>query len=169
MLSRHSRPLTFSVWALLSFGSLPSFIIPWRRSMSSLLEDPVAPPSNTATNRLRMTMAAVRLSFVWFGVRRSLTNEQKYRAAESVGAEGNFLSAGKKLLDTRDPPFKAVTAVRGRIVSLWRGMSLPYPEPGIRLIRQDDIPLFDVQMTTLRAELAEAVEKLDEHYERLKQ
>ncbi len=78
------------------------------------------------------------------------------------------MSAGKKLLDTRDPAFKAVTAVRGRIVALWRGMSLPYPEPGIRLIRQDDVPTFDVQMTTLRAELAEAVDKLDEHYDQMK-
>ena len=45
---------------------------------------------------------------------------------------------------------------------------MPYPEPGIRLIRQDDISLFDVQMTTLRAEMAEAVTRLDEHYAELK-
>ena len=47
-------------------------------------------------------------------------------------------------------------------------MTLPYPESGIRLIRQTDIAGFDLQMATLRAELAEAVEQLDRHYAELK-
>ncbi len=122
------------------------------------------PPVETATaaRRLRSTMAAVRLSFVWFGTRKSLSPQQKEEAADSFGAEGTFLSAAKKLFDTRHPAFKAVTAVRGRALSLWKGLSLPYPEPGIRLIRQDDVPMFDVQLTSLRAELEEAVAALDE-------
>jgi hypothetical protein len=36
-----------------------------------------------------------------------------------------------------------VTAVRGKIGSLWKAMSLPYPEPGLRLIRQDRIEQFN--------------------------
>ena len=55
------------------------------------------------------------------------------------------------------------------MMAFWRGVSLPYPEPGIRLIRQDDLAMFDVQFTTLKAELAEAVGRLDEHYRELKQ
>jgi hypothetical protein len=47
-------------------------------------------------------------------------------------------------------------------------MSLPYPESGIRLIRQDDVPVFDVQLTTMRAELNEAVEQLNERYGELR-
>jgi hypothetical protein len=43
-------------------------------------------------------------------------------------------------------------------------MTLPYPESGIRLIRQEDVSVFDVQMTTLRAELVQAVQGLDEHF-----
>ena len=128
------------------------------------------PPAVTASaaRRLRTTMAAVRLSFVWFGVRKSLSPQQKEEAADSFGAEGSYLSAAKKLFDTKHPAFKAVTAVRGRALNLWKGMSLPYPEPGIRLIRQDDVPVFDVQMTSLRAELDEAVARLDEHFDELK-
>ena len=136
--------------------------------MPELLDGPVSPTSTSAAHRLRVTMAAVRVAFTWFGVRKTLTAEQKAQAADTFGAEGEFLSAGKKLLDTRHPAFKAVTAVRGRILSVWKGMSLPYPEPGIRLIRQDDIGTFDVQMTTLKAELDEAVERLDEHYGELR-
>jgi hypothetical protein len=46
-------------------------------------------------------MAAVRVSLTWFGTRKSLTAEQKAEAAEPFGAEANFISAGKKLLDTK--------------------------------------------------------------------
>ena len=114
--------------------------------------------------RLRATMAAVRIGFTWFGVRKSLTAEQKAQAADTFGAEGQFVSAGKKLLDTCHPAYKAVTGIRSRILSYWKGISLPYPEPGIRLIRQDDLGAFDVQLSTLKAELSEAVTQLDEHY-----
>ncbi len=136
--------------------------------MSTLLDEPATAQSESAAGRLRATMAAVRLSFTWFGVRKSLSAEQKLQAADAFGAEGNYLSAGKKLFDTGHPAFRAVTAVRNQAVSLWRGLSLPYPEPGIRLIRQDDIASFDVQMTSLRAELDESVGHLDEHFAELK-
>src|SRR5436190_18315593 len=96
--------------------------------------DPEPPASVTAAGqRLRQRMAAVRVSFTWLGVRKSLTTAQKAQAAESFGAEGKFLSAGKKLLDTRHPAFRAVTAIRGAIQNYWRGVSVPYPEPGLRL------------------------------------
>jgi hypothetical protein len=134
---------------------------------STLLDEPTTPTTNPSA-RLRATMAAVRIAFTWFGVRKTLTPEQKSQAADTFGAEGEFLSAGKKLLDTRHPAFKAVTAVRGRMLSFWKGITLPYPEPGIRLIRQEDIGSFDVQMTTLKAELDEAVERLDHHYGELR-
>ena len=136
--------------------------------MSTVLEQPLVRPSTSPSQRLRTTMAAVRVSLSWFGTRKSLTVEQKSQAADTFGAEGAFLSAGKKLLDTRHEKFKAVTAVKGRIISLWKSMSLPYPEPGIRLIRQDEIETFDAKMQTLKQDLDEAVEQLDRHYEHLK-
>ena len=40
-------------------------------------------------------MAAMRLSFTWFGVRKSLTAAQRAEAAEAFGADGDVLSAGK--------------------------------------------------------------------------
>ena len=123
---------------------------------------------HAARTALRTTMAAVHIAFTWFGVRKSLTAEQKAQAADIFGAEGQFVSAGKKLLDTCHPAYKGVTGVRNRILSYWKGISLPYPEPGIRLIRQDDLGAFDVQLSTLKAELSVAVTQLDEHYAALK-
>src|SRR5215210_7870840 len=91
-------------------------------------------PATTPAQRLRVRSAAVRVSFTWLGVRKTLTPEQKSQAAESFGAEGDFLSARKKLLDTTHSAYKDVTAVRGRVVAFSRALSLPYPDPGIRLI-----------------------------------
>ncbi|MFN3152913.1 hypothetical protein [Bremerella sp.] len=125
-------------------------------------------PMESPADRLQTTMAAVRVRFSWFGIRKSLSPEQKVRAADSFGAEGSFLSAGKRLFDTSHPAFKAVTTVRSRVVSYWKGISLPYPEPGIRLIRHNAIDAFDQQMIEFRAELQEAVGKLDRQYGELR-
>jgi hypothetical protein len=113
---------------------------------------------------LRASWGAVRISFTWLGVRRTLNPDQKSQAAESFGAQRDYLSAGKKLLDTSHPTFQAVTSVRNRLVAYWKGLTLPYPEPGIRLIRQDDLGTFDGQATRLKAELADAVGMLNERY-----
>ena len=136
--------------------------------MSTLLDESVTHQSVAPAERLRTTMAAVRVSIKWFGIRRSLTAEQKAEAAEPFNAEARFLSAGKKLLDNTAPSFKAVTTVRGKAVAYWRSVSLPYPEPGLRLIRQDKIDQFTGQMRSFQEELAEAVENLDRHYSDLK-
>jgi hypothetical protein len=132
--------------------------------MTTLLDEPASHTDSSAGQRLRAMTAAVRLSFTWFGTRKTLTPEQKAQAADTFGAEGEFLSAGKKLIDTRHPDFKAVTSARSRIVSYWRGISLPYPEPGIRLIRQDDVGPVNLQLTTLKADLEEAVRNLGRHF-----
>ncbi|MCY2986879.1 MAG: hypothetical protein NTY19_03315 [Planctomycetota bacterium] len=135
---------------------------------TTLLEQAVVRPSTSPSQRLRTTMAAVRVSLSWLGVRKTLTAEQRSQAADTFGAEGAFLSAGKKLLDTTHPAFKAVTAIKGRIIALWKSMSLPYPEPGIRLIRQDQIETFNAQIESLKDELDVAVRQLDEHFAELK-
>jgi hypothetical protein len=113
-------------------------------------------------------MAATRVSITWLGVRKTLTPAQKEQAADTFGAEGGFVSAGKKLLDTSAPAFKLVTSVRGRAVAYWKGLTLPFPEPGIRLIRQSDVDLFTRQMAVFQAELSDAVSELNAEYGDLK-
>ena len=119
-------------------------------------------------DQLRDSSAAVRLSFNWMGVRRTLTPHQRAVAADSFGAEGDFLSAGKKLLDTKHPKFKALTAIRGEAVSMWKSISLPWPEPGIRLIHREQIEDFDNRATSIASRLDEAVVDLDWHYDELR-
>src|SRR3954463_1625765 len=137
-------------------------------STVSLLDRAETHSTTTAATRRRATMAAGRVSFTWLGTQKTLTPEQRAQAAEAFDAEGQFLSAGKKLLDVKHPAFRAVTAIRGKIQAYWKGISLPYPEPGIRLIRQDKVEEFAQQMADFRVELDDAVANLDRHYGELK-
>ncbi len=136
--------------------------------MSTVVDEDTRRISRTPAARLRATMAAMRLSFTWFGTRKSLSTEQKARAADAFDAAGEFLSAGKKLIDTSHPKFKAVTTVRNRAVSLFKGHSLPYPEPGLRLVRQDEIEMLSEHLTQLQEELNATVDELDQHFSELK-
>src|SRR5262249_14680986 len=126
------------------------------------------PVTAGAAERLRTTMAACRVQFTWWGVQRALTADQKAHAAQAFDAEGGFLSAGKRLLDTKAPAFRAVTAIRTKISNYWKGLSLPFPEPGVRLIRLDSVEGFDRQMADYRAELDAAVADLDRHFDERK-
>jgi hypothetical protein len=122
----------------------------------------------TPAQRLRATMAAVRLSFTWWGISKTLTPEQRATVAEAFDAEGQFLSATKKVLDTKAPAYRAVTAVRGKIAAFWKSQSLPFPEPGIRLIKQSEAEAFARQMEDYRVELDDAVSELNRHFGELK-
>ena len=125
-------------------------------------------PAISPAQWLRETTAAVRVSFTWLGVRKTLTQEQKNRAAESFGAEGDFLSARKKLLDTTHHAYKDVTSVRGKVSAYWKSLTLPFPEPGIRLIRQHEVEGFNTQMAAFRVDLEASVRQLDDNYAELK-
>ena len=149
--------------------------------MTTLLDriDPEAPaadregdpgPSDAPADRLRATMAACRVQFTWLGIQKSLTPEQRAAAAGAFDADGRSLSAGKKLiLDVAHPAFRAVTAVRGQVESYWRSLTLPFPEPGVRLIRQENVDEFARRMAGHRADLDHAVAALDRHYGELRE
>jgi hypothetical protein len=136
--------------------------------MTTLLDRQDARTSVSPAQWLRETTAAVRVSFTWFGVRKALTNEQKNQAAEPFGAEGEYLSARKKLLDTKHDAYKEVTGVRGKVSAYWRSFTVPFPEPSIRLIKQHEVQGFSEQMADYRTELESAVTRLDDQYSELK-
>ena len=108
------------------------------------------------------------MSFTWLGVRKTLTPGQKAQAAEPFGAEEKYLSAAKKLLDTSNPLFRDVTSIRNCITSHWKAVTLPYPEPGVRLIKQGDVQRFDEDLRGHKDALILAVQELDTNYDVLK-
>src|SRR5829696_2011 len=117
--------------------------------------------TSTAAQRLRGSMTACRVHFTWLGLRRTLTPEQKARAADAFQASGRFLSAGKKLLDTGHPSVRKVTGVKSAVQKFWHGVTVPFPEAGIRLIPQRRVEDFAATMTGHKQDLEDAVAKLD--------
>lgn len=117
---------------------------------------------------LRCETLAVRIKFHWLGTSKTLSADQKARAAEPFGAVARQLTAAKKLLDTSHPAYRAVTAVRTKIKAVIENHTLPFPEPGVRLLRQSELSRFDSMLARLSCELDEAVLELDNRFEELK-
>lgn len=138
--------------------------------MSTTIEpnttDPI--PVNEAVADMRQTMGAVKVSFSWLGTRRSLSDNQTRQAANQFDADANLLTAYKKLIDTSHPAYKAVNSIKSQVSSYWRGMTLPYPTEGVRLIKHDDLAAFEANMQGFRERLTEAVANLQLEYEALK-
>jgi hypothetical protein len=135
-------------------------------SALSVADIPLA--AESPAQRLRRTAAAVRVLLHWWGVHRALSAQQKEEFGAVTSADTRFLTAGKKLVDTRHEAFRRLTSIRTRITNYWRGISLPYVEPGVRLIRQSDIPALVHMMQGFRDELREAEEQLNAVYDQVK-
>ncbi len=129
--------------------------------MSTLTVPTIPLEANNPAQRLRRMAAAVRVHFTWLGVHRTLTAQQKEEVGETYGADARLLNAGKKIIDIRHEAFRKLTAIRSRIISYWRGITLPYVESGVRLIRQSDIEGFVHAMEGFRQELTQAEADLD--------
>jgi len=96
--------------------------------MNSLLADTPAVQQVWPADQLPTSIAATRLSFTWFVLHKSLTAEQIAEAAKACDADGDVLSAGKRLINTKHLKYQAVTSICNRAVSLWKSITLPFPE-----------------------------------------
>jgi hypothetical protein len=113
-------------------------------------------------------MAAVRLAFTWLGVRKTLAPEQRTTAARAFHADRELLSASKLILDTKNPAYRAVAAVRSEASGYWRTVTLPFPEAGIRLLPQNSLGMFASTMQTYRERLQEPARELASQYDQIK-
>lgn len=138
-------------------------------STATLTEELTAmAPKTSAAQSLQSDWAGIRLSFSRMGTRKTLDRKQKQTAADPFEADASYLSAGKKLIDTRAPAFKHVSKVLTAAREAWTDATLPYPEPGVRLVRQDQIENLAAKLTGYQAQLADAVTALEECYDTLK-
>jgi hypothetical protein len=117
---------------------------------------------------LKQTMGAVRVSFSWVGTQRKLSDAQSSRIATTFEANTELVTASKKLFDTKNTTYRVLTAIKSQVWAYWRQMTLPFPQPGIRLIRQDDVPAFEERMRQFKTELSRAAVNLQLEYESIK-
>lgn len=117
--------------------------------------------TNTAGEQLQSATTAIRLHVRWPGVRKTLSQGQRRLAAGAFSADANVLSAGKKLFDTTHPVFRSVSAVKSKAVACWRSQTLPYVEPGVRLVKRDTVSNLESQLRDTQSELQKSVRDLD--------
>src|SRR5271167_693360 len=136
--------------------------------MTTLTVSDIPLDLDSPAQRLRRTAAAVRVCLHWWGVHRALTSQQREEFGAACAADARLLTAGKKLVDVRHEAFRRLTSLRTRIGQFWRSVTLPYVEPGIRLLKQSGIDAFVHQMEGFREELTEAEGNLNRVYGQVK-
>jgi len=136
--------------------------------MSTLTVSDIPLDRESPAQRLRRLAAAVHVMLHWWGVHRALTPQQREEIGSITSADARFLTAGKKLVDVRHEAFRRLTSIRTRLVNYWRGITLPYTEPGVRLIRQSDIEAFVHTLKGFRDELVQAEADLNAAYDEIK-
>jgi hypothetical protein len=138
------------------------------RTTTQPANTPTTQLERSAAQRLRTTMAAVKLSFTWLGVRKTLAPDQRTTAARAFHADRELLTASKLILDTKNPAYCAVAAARSEASGYWRTVTLPFPEAGIRLLPQSSLSTFASTMQTYRERLQEAARELAAQYDQMK-
>ena len=118
---------------------------------------------------LQTLMSGVRLRTTWFGNQKQVSKDQKIQAAQTFDAESKSISMSKKLLDTNGDAWKALVRIRGEMIDTWQTESLPYPEPGIRLMKRTAIDSFAERMTRKRRDLQDATWILERQYPALRE
>lgn len=139
--------------------------------MSTETENNVTTDNNVTASaaELRQTMGAVKLSFSWLGTQRKLSDSQTKQAADTFHAATDLVTASKRVIDTKNATYRTLTALKSQAAAYWRSMTLPYPQDGIRLMRQTDIPAFEEKMREFKEQLAAAAANLQLEYEALKE
>lgn len=95
------------------------------RSTTQPTNTPTTQLERSAAQRLRTTMAAVRLAPTWLGVRKTLAPDQRTTVVRAFHADREILSASKIILDTKNQAYRAVAALRSEASSYWRTVTLP--------------------------------------------
>ena len=158
----------------------------WRDALSSLLEsmtihdEPARSDAARPGRRRRNADHAVARGsappwppaasqFTWLGVQKSLTPEQKAAGRRGASTPRARSSPPARSCSTpATPPSAPSPPCAARSTRPGSRRRLPFPEPGVRLIRQDQVEAFAAQMTDFRVELDDAVAELDRHYGELK-
>jgi hypothetical protein len=133
-----------------------------------VVANPVRPSlDRDLVKQLKEETAILQYSESRFGTYAALNQEQVTKAAKQFNASPSYVRGKKKLVDSKDPVYAAVTNVLSRAKRYWMAVTVPFPERGRRLIRRARIEQFKEQMESLRAELEAAKTELAQHCEAL--
>lgn len=123
---------------------------------------------SSVADELKATTTACRVSFNWLGTRKTFTANEKATTANTFGADQKYVSASKKLFDTKHPAFSKLTSIKNNVTAYWKAFTLPYVEDGVRLLHRNRVDSFNEKMTEFKTEFSEAVEGMENSLYELK-
>ena len=137
---------------------------------AALLDEPrIAARDNNPAANLRDSMAAVRVELHLAGHPEDPDPRAAGRGRPAVRRRGAVPLGGQEAPRHQPPGLQGGHGDQdARSPRSGSRCRLPFPEPGVRLIRRDKIEEFVGLMEEYRAELADAVANLDRHYGELK-
>jgi hypothetical protein len=115
-----------------------------------------------AAERLRLTFVATSIGLVWLGEPSPMHLQSRGTAAGRNGA------GGQRRPRRKDAALRDVLAAQSKILAYWHVVSLPYPDPRVRLIPQNYIATFDADMMQHRAAMYASLQHLDRQLEPLR-
>lgn len=119
--------------------------------------------------QLRDLTVAVRLERETFGTRKTFTKAQKERTAKEFKAKASEVGGNKRLINKDNELHKMVCMIMSQARTYWMTNTAPFPDDGIRLLRQDKVEEFEQQIDSMKELLAEAVEMLDDDLPNIKE
>lgn len=126
-------------------------------------------PCEIAPSALMEALAGTKVQFKWLGTQKSLTDEEKEDMARSKGVSADMLRLGKSLLNTKNEHYRALTKIQSRVKDYWHSNTLPWVDPGIRLLKRTDLQTFTETMDHFSLDLEAAAQTFGEHYEEVLQ
>jgi hypothetical protein len=122
-----------------------------------------------SSEKLESQVIGCSLSTHWWGINKKAGVDALNAVANHLGTNQKYLKIEKRLINHRNIHYKALCETRGHLVSFWKDMTLPYVEPGVRLIRKDNVSKFESKMEVFKIELSEKILDLSNNYEQLKE
>lgn len=115
---------------------------------------------------LRDKFGGLSLSFKWFGLEKKAEAAENIQVANMLDATNSAVKVTKVLIDTKDKDYKKLTSIRNKLRSLWVDGTLPWIEPGVRLMGKDLLETFaKEQFEPHKLALQAATEQLDSRWQ----
>ena len=119
-------------------------------------------------DKLESSVIGCSLSTHWWGITRKADVAIINNVADSLGTNKKFLKIEKRLIDPKNLHYRALLETKSALVGVWKDLTLPYTEPGTRLLRKDLVEKFESHMSGFKAEMEARVVDLANNYQQLK-
>jgi hypothetical protein len=110
--------------------------------------------------QLKASTTATRVTFHWLGMTCRMEEEHKNKMTQAVDAESDSVNITKRLYNSKLSCLKEVSKIKNQIKEYWERVTLPYVEPGVRLLKRASLTEFHTKMTELSEALNTAAQQV---------